>query len=153
MPDKYFGKYSGIVKDNRDADGLGGIKVSVPSIFPANELMEARCALPYGVFFVPEPQQKVWVEFEGGDSGLPIWTGIQCVPGEWPDEAKADPPDRRVIKTASGQLIVLYDRAAERGIEVFSNARVVIKSSGTVEIDAPNVVINGRVVAPSPRPI
>lgn len=31
---QYFGKYSGIVKDNHDADKLGTVKVSVPSIFP-----------------------------------------------------------------------------------------------------------------------
>jgi hypothetical protein len=153
VPDRYFGKYTGIVRDNRDTSRLGQIKVSVPSIFPPEELMEARCALPYGVFFVPEPEQKVWVEFEGGDSGLPIWTGIQYVPGEWPDEAAVEPPHRRVIKTVSGQLIILHDHADERGIEIASNARVLIRSLGSIELDAPNVIIGGRVVAPGPRPI
>jgi Type VI secretion system/phage-baseplate injector OB domain len=153
VPDLYFAKYTGIVRDNRDADSLGQIKVSVPSIFPPEELVEARCALPYGIFFVPEPQQKVWIEFEGGDSGLPIWTGIQYVPGEWPEEATVDPPHRRVIKSVSGQLIILHDHADERGIEISSNARVLIKSLGTIELDAPNVIIQGRVVSPAPRPI
>ena len=153
MPEKYFGKYTGIVRDNRDAEPLGRVLVSVPAIFPPQELVQARAALPYGVFFVPEPDQKVWVEFEGGDSGLPIWTGIQYVPGEWPEEASADPPQRRVIKTASGQLVILHDHADERGIEISSNARIVIRSLGSVEIDAPNVIIGGRVVAPGPRPL
>ncbi len=27
---QYFGKYSGVVKDNRDAEKLGKVKVSVP---------------------------------------------------------------------------------------------------------------------------
>jgi hypothetical protein len=155
MPEeKYFGKYSGTVEDNRDADTIGKIMVSVPTIFPEEELMPARCALPYGLFFVPEKGQKVWVEFEAGESGAPIWTGIQYPEGErWPEEAQANPPDRRVIKTASGQVIILHDRPEERGIEIVSNGVVRIKSFGTIEIDAPNIIIKGRVVTSSPRPI
>ena len=79
MPDKYFGKYSGLVVDNMDPEQLGQLRVSVPAIFPEDELMLARPALPYGIFFVPEVGTKVWVEFEGGDTGLPIWTGVQSV--------------------------------------------------------------------------
>lgn len=118
MPGKHFGKYTGLVKDNRDAEKLGQLHVSVPAIFPASEEVLARAALPYGFFFLPEVGAKVWVEFEGGDTGLPIWTGVQYVPGEWPDEA--DPPQRRVIKSMSsvGHLIVLDDRGGSEGIQI-----------------------------------
>ena len=34
-----------------------------------------------------------------------------------------------------------------------ANARITIQGTATVEIRAPNVIINGRVVAPSPRPL
>jgi uncharacterized protein involved in type VI secretion and phage assembly len=118
MPDKYFGKYTGIVMDNRDAEKLGQLQVSVPVIFPPDELMKARPALPYGFFFVPEVDAKVWVEFEGGDSGLPIWTGVQYVAGEWSAEAEVDPPQKRVIKTASGHVIVFQDKGGEESIEI-----------------------------------
>lgn len=116
MPEQYFGKYSGIVKDNGDADKLGQIKVSVPSIFPPDELMVARAALPYGFFFVPENEAKVWVEFEGGDSGLPLWTGLQYVAGEWAAEAAADPPQKRALKTAAGHLVLFDDKGGEESI-------------------------------------
>lgn len=118
MPNKHFGKYSGIVKDNRDAEKLGRLHVSVPAIFPSGDEVEARAALPYGFFFMPEVGSKVWVEFEGGDTGLPIWTGVQYVPGEWADEA--DPPQRRVIKSqpSVGHLIVLDDRGGSEAVEI-----------------------------------
>jgi hypothetical protein len=139
--------------DNHDPENLGQLKVSTPNIFPPEELMIARPALPYGVFFVPEPGAKVWVEFEGGDTGLPLWTGVQYVPGEWPPEAREDPPKKRVIKTAAGHLVILNDKSGEEGIEIRSNARIVIQCLGTIQIEAPNVIINGRTVAPQPRPI
>jgi type VI secretion system (T6SS) baseplate-like injector VgrG len=118
MPDLYFGKYTGIVKDNRDADTLGRIQVSVPAIFPEDEQVQARAALPYGWFFVPENEAKVWVEFEGGDPGLPIWSGVQFVPGEWPDPAKVDPPQKRVIVTAAGHVLAFHDKGGEEKVEL-----------------------------------
>lgn len=118
MPGQYFGKYTGIVKDNSDDQNLGQLQVSVPAIFPPDDVVAARAALPYGYFFVPENNAKVWVEFEGGEPGLPLWTGVQYVSGEWPDEAKANPPQLRVIKTAAGHLIIFDDKDGEAGIEI-----------------------------------
>lgn len=152
MPDKYFGKYTGIVTDNRDSQQLGELVVSVPSIFP-NDTVKARPALPFGFYFVPELGAKVWIEFEGGDSELPLWTGLQYVPGEWPVEAQANPPQRRTIKTASGHFIRFNDKLNEETIEISSPTRIQILCPGTIEITASSVVINGRIVAPLPRPI
>jgi hypothetical protein len=114
----HFGKYSAIVKDNRDDQKLGQLQLSVPSLFPPDELVTARAALPYGFFFVPEVGAKVWVEFEGGDPGLPIWTGIQYVAGEWAAEASENPPQRRVMKTAAGHLVMFHDKSGEEKIEI-----------------------------------
>jgi Type VI secretion system/phage-baseplate injector OB domain len=118
VPDRYFGKYTGIVKDNRDDANLGRVKVSVPAIFPSDEQMLARPALPYGYFFVPENDTKVWVEFEGGDPGLVLWTGVQYVQGEWADEAKANPPQYRVVKTAAGHLLLFDDKSGEEQVQI-----------------------------------
>lgn len=109
MPDSYFGKYSGVVKDNRDPDKLGVVKVSVPTVFPPEELVPARAALPYGVFFIPENDTQVWVEFEGGDPAHPLWTGIQHVPGTPPAEGAKEPPTVRLIKTPAGHLLIFDD--------------------------------------------
>jgi hypothetical protein len=118
MPDHYFGKYLGIVKDNQDDQNLGRVKVLVPSIFSEADLMVAMPALPYGYFFVPEVNARVWVEFEGGDPGLPIWTGLQYISGEWASEANANPPELRVIKTKAGHLLIFDDKPGEESIHI-----------------------------------
>lgn len=118
MPDSYFGKYSGVVKDNRDPDKLGVIKVSVPTVFPPEELVPARAALPYGVFFIPENDTRVWVEFEGGDPAHALWTGVQHVPGTPPPEGAKNPPTVRVIKTPSGHLLVLDDTGGSEAVKL-----------------------------------
>ena len=114
----YYGKYTGIVKDNQDAAKLGSLTVSVPAIYDSGETVVARPALPYGFFFVPEKEAKVWVEFEGGETGLPIWTGVQYVAGEWAQEAAVDPPQKRVLKTAAGHVVTFDDTSGEEGIDI-----------------------------------
>ena len=140
MPGQYFGKYTGVVKDNRDADNQGRIKVSVPALFPEDEQMEARAALPYGVYFVPENEAKVWVEFEGGDPGLPIWSGIQIVPGDWPGEAKASPPQNRIVKTAAGHLLAFYDKSGQEKVEIKDGVH-----NHVITIDQNGIVIHDDV--------
>lgn len=153
MPDKYFGKYLGTVQDNLDPQVLGRLRVCVPTIDEKDDQLWAVPALPYGFFFVPEVGHKVWVEFEGGDLRSPVWTGIHYVAGEWPEAARESAPQRRVIKSAAGNVIILKDESGEAGIEISSHARIVIRALGTIEIQAPNVIINGRAVVPQPKPI
>jgi hypothetical protein len=116
MADQYFGKYSAIVKDNRDADKLGILQVSVPTIFPPDELVPARAALPYGMFFVPENNTQIWVEFEGGDTEFPIWTGVQHTAGTWAPEAAKNPPTVRAFKTPTGHLLIFDDTSGSESI-------------------------------------
>ncbi len=141
MPDKYFGKYTGIVKDNRDAQQLGQLQLSVPAIFPPDEVVIARAALPYGYFFVPEVGAKVWAEFEGGDSGLPLWTGVQYVAGEWPPEAQVDPPDKRVIKSAKGHVVTFDDTPGDEKIEIKTSSA----SGHTVTLDTQGIKVHDGV--------
>jgi hypothetical protein len=141
MADQYFGKYTGIVKDNKDEAKLGHLKVSVPAIFPDEELVEATPALPYGYFFVPDVETKIWVEFEGGDPTYPLWTGIQYIAGEWAKDAEADPPTKRVMATPSGHLVIFDDTGGSETIEIrhgTKSHKVVMDSAGIAIEDGAN---------------
>jgi len=138
---QYFGKYSGIVKDNRDAEKLGKVKVSVPAIFPPEELMDARPALPFGWFYVPENDTPVWVEFEGGDATLPLWTGVQAVSGKYATELDLDPPQKRALKTPAGHLILFDDKSGEESIKIVEAVHkheIVLDKDGITVTDGNN---------------
>ena len=145
----------------------GEIRISIPSIFgetAAKNLLRARPCFPYGHFFVPEKGDKVWVAFENGNPTAPVWLGICYPEGTVPTEAERSLPMKRVIKTSSGHLIILNDRPDSTKLEIqdfennmnvieLANSRITLRSKGTIEIQAPNVIINKRTVAPSDRPI
>jgi hypothetical protein len=141
MPNRYYGKYSGIVKDNRDSQQLGQLQVVVPAIFDPNDVVLARPALPYGYFFVPEVGTKVWVEFEGGDVGMPLWTGVQYLAGEWPPEAQADPPEKRVIKSAAGHVLTFDDTGGSEKIEIKTSS----SSGHTITLDTQGIAVHDGV--------
>ena len=82
--------------------------------------------------------------------------------GHWPNEANRKQEEIRVLKTAAGHVVIFNDNREDAAITIkdsfgnvieLANARITIQGTATVEIRAPNVIINGRVVAPSLRPI
>ncbi len=131
---KYYGKYSGEVVANEDEAKLGRITVKVPSVFGLEHEVLARPCLPYGHFFVPPVGARVWVEFEAGDTGYPIWVGVWYPENSAPEAARISPPDNRVIQTASGHTIEIKDVAGEERILIKhkQNAFVSIDKNGSV---------------------
>jgi hypothetical protein len=112
VADSYFGIYAGKVETNDAGAGVLGVKV--PALFPAGEALDARPALPYGVLFLPEVGTKVWVQFEGGEPTLPLWTGVQQVGDEWPDDPAT--PDARTLRSLTDQRVVLDDTSGSEGV-------------------------------------
>jgi len=73
---RFFGNYRGVVFDNNDPNKLGRIRVTVPQLFADTATGWAWPKNSAGLVLQPPPVgQGVWVEFEGGDSSFPIWTG------------------------------------------------------------------------------
>lgn len=95
---KYWGKYRGTVVNNLDPMMEGRIQAIVPAVSNVALTSWALPCLPVaglqtGMFAVPIPGAKVWIEFENGDPDFPIWTG--CFYGsaaEVPALARATPP-------------------------------------------------------------
>jgi uncharacterized protein involved in type VI secretion and phage assembly len=79
---RYYGKYVGVVTNVDDPRELGRIRARVPEVLGAQE--ECGWALPappfgggksYGILFMPQAGDTVWIEFAAGDLGRPIWSG------------------------------------------------------------------------------
>jgi len=108
----------GIVKDNRDPQKLGRVKVQLPTLTEAETTWWAPIVMlgagqNRGWFFIPEVEDEVLVAFEHGDVNRPIVLGAL-----WNGEAK--PPDknpgnnpRRLIKSREGSR-VLFDDEQDR---------------------------------------
>ncbi len=156
VENRYYGKYRGFVSDNQDPDSLGRIKANVPSLLGQEESGWALPCLPYGgdaeqgLFTIPEVGAGVWIEFEGGDLSYPIWVGTWWSSNEVPESAT---PDKKVLKTKSGNKIVLDDTSGSELIEISdasgsntlkmdSNAIEITRDSNTVKMDGSAIEIS-----------
>ena len=107
----FFGKYRGTV-DSVDEDDLGIISVKVPEVFGRDHVVDrVRPCSPFagnkhGFVAIPEPGDGVWVEFEAGKTGQPIWTGFWWASDEIPD------PKGKLVRsfiTTKGHKLILDD--------------------------------------------
>lgn len=133
---KFYGKYSGVVVGNDDAEHRGRLRVRVDSIFGPETVVRARPCLPPGHFTIPDLNTRIWVEFEGGDTRFAIWVGTWYPEGATPEEGQVDPPTHRVIHTPSGHVIELSDEEGEEKVVIRhkTDAFVAIQSDGSVTI-------------------
>ena len=132
---KFYGKYKGKVTDNMDPLMQGRIRAKVPAVFGDEDTGWALPSVPYagngvGFFFIPPVDANVWMEFEGGNTDSPIWTGCFWGTGEAPPVMPAI-PDTKIIKTATA-TIKLDDLPGVGGItiETTSGLKIVMNVSG-----------------------
>lgn len=163
----YYGKYRGTVINNVDPEQRGRMMVQVPAVLGLVPSSWAEPCVPLagpsgppmGVYFVPPIGAGVWVEFEGGDPELPIWSGCR-----WGAQSDVPPPallgnpadPNIVIQSLLQQSIVVSDMPPTPltgGIILQSTtkAMIVVNDSGiyinngkgaSIELIGPTVVIN-----------
>jgi uncharacterized protein involved in type VI secretion and phage assembly len=164
---RYWGKYRGRVVDNQDPAGLGRLKVSVPSVLGPDVVTGwATPCTPYGgaadqgLFYLPEREAGVWVEFEEGDLEFPIWVGTYWskpddgsqipLPND-ADGTEADEPPSvptcKTIKTLKGHTLQFEDAEGAEGILLMEGSKghlVTLNADGVTVTDAAGneVVLN-----------
>lgn len=101
---KYWGKYRGTVVQNADPEFRGRILCTVPDVLGIVPSSWCECCTPLagptgppmGVYMVPIIGAGVWVEFEHGDPGKPIWTGCRVATGNVPPLALTNALDPNI---------------------------------------------------------
>ena len=170
---KIPGVVIGIVKSLNDPRGEGRIELEFPWLAGSPSAWASVGSLmggkKRGVWFMPEIDDEALVAFEQGNFAHPyivgfLWNGV--------DKPPVTDPRRRLIRSVNGHEIEIYDPEIRKGkngdkgdkgyirlkdahgnVVELANARITIRSVATVEIQAPNIVINGRPVAPVGPPI
>ncbi len=158
-----YGKYRGVVTDNKDPDGLGRIQVKVLDVAGGENISWAMPCVPYagkdvGLYLIPPADASVWIEFEHGDPDYPIWTGCFWAENEVPVASSDNKtmPEKKVLKTAAA-TITLNDSASEGGVTIETNEdpkiKIVINKDGiaidngknaTIKLNNNKVSINGN---------
>ena len=133
---KYFGMYRGTVAENDDPKKLCRIRASVPSLLGDQLTGWALPCMPYGgvpeqgFYMLPDVGAHVWIEFEAGDIGKPIWVGTFWEKG-WEQG-----PSTRLIQTQSGHILQFVDDSGNEQIRLkhSSGAGLSIDRNGSVSL-------------------
>jgi uncharacterized protein involved in type VI secretion and phage assembly len=160
MSQTFYGKYRGVVTDNKDPLMTGRVKAKVPDVMGEKETGWAMPCAPFGgsgvgFFALPTVGAGVWIEFEHGDPDYPVWSG--CWFGsaaEMPPILLAPPYKKTLIKTEGGNSVLLDDTPGIGGItlETSGGQKVVMNATGveitngqgaSIKLTGPQVSING----------
>ena len=176
------GMYVGHVTHRNDPEGLGRVRVCIPGLvepygpwaWPLGTV--GGGSKNSGFFAVPEEGAEVAVFFNQGDVDAPFYlcthVGKPDGESEVPEEAQVDPPDNRVFATetfrielderAGGKKLKLTNKrtgdaltfdAEDNTVTLQGTTAVTIKAVGTINLEAAQVYIAGRVVRPVAAPI
>ncbi len=150
MRSRLFGKYRGVVVD-ADAKTMR-VKANVPAVFGDQSSGWARPCVPFagpsmGFAFLPAVGTGVWIEFEGGDVSLPIWTGCYWFDDEQPSDATASvlaivtKAKQKILFDVDGGTVTIDD--GNGNTATFGSSGISLKGSGySVEMGSSGVNIN-----------
>jgi len=151
---RFYGKFRGIVTDNKDPLKKGRVRIKAPDVLSDRESGWALPCVPYagkgvGLFLIPPVNAFVWLEFEQGDLDYPIWSG--CFWGDHDAPASPAEPEMKVLKTDAGS-ITFNDKQGSSGIQIetTSGLKLVMDDQGiemsngsqTIKLSNANVSVN-----------
>ena len=142
-PKRFYGKYRATVVMNIDPELRGRLMCMVPDVLgPAPSSWCEACAplagptgAPMGAYMVPPIGAGVWVEFEQGDPGRPIWTGCRFGKGDVPPLAFAGLPisPNIVLQTAGQNTLMIRDLPGPTGgimLKSTTGATLIVNDTG-----------------------
>ena len=178
-----FGLHIGYVTDRDDPEQLGRVRVCVPGLLEPHSAWAwplgtgGGGSKDRGLFAVPDVNAEVALFFNQGDlSADPYYLTAQWgKPGgesEVPEEAQKSPPDNRVLATETFRIeldeseggrrlqltnkktgdLLLFDAEANT-ITLSATTSLTLKAVGAIQLVAPLITLNGRVIRPVADPI
>jgi hypothetical protein len=150
---KYYGKYRAIVFNNVDPMMIGRLSVICPD---ASFLTPTTWCMPCvplaspnaGMVALPAIGSGVWIEFEAGNPGKPIWVGCYWGLGaEVPVLSRIAPPliPSITLQTTLKNGIVINDLAGPTGgvlIQSMTGAMISVSDTGIIISNGKGAVIN-----------
>lgn len=143
---RFFGKYRGVVLEALTGDDLGKLKVSVPDVLHDQPGVAWPC-VPFagpshGFVSIPEKDDGVWIEFEGGNPSQPIWVGCWWGSGDMPSQADVKV---RTWVTKGGLAIVMDDDQKQLSLQHPDGPSITLSSDGiTLSTDSATVTLNAQ---------
>jgi uncharacterized protein involved in type VI secretion and phage assembly len=107
-----------------------------------------------GFCMLPDIGAGVWIEFEGGDVSLPIWTGCYWVTSDIP--SSADAAVKSIITQAgtlafdTNQSSITTTGAQSQTLVLDAQGVTITDSSGSIAVSASGVTINSGAMVISP---
>ncbi|GAB4035586.1 type VI secretion system Vgr family protein [Spirosoma jeollabukense] len=139
-----------IVKDINDPDELGRVKLQFSWQKDDNQttdwvtLSHPMSGKDRGVYFIPELEENVWVDYMFGDPDFPFvissWYHLDAKPGELYNKEN----NIKGIVTRSGNHIVLNDESGKESIKIYNKDK---KNSIELSLDGTHITIksNGNI--------
>lgn len=130
---RFYGKYRGTVKEV-DSSTLR-IRALVPAVLGGTPTDWCLPCVPYagdqvGMFFIPDAGASVWIEFEGGDVSLPIWSGCFWRQGQLPPDAA---PAVRGVVTGAPHKLLFDDDGTTVSLEDSNENSVALDAGGITQ--------------------
>ncbi len=138
------GPQTAVVKENYDKDGIGRIKVHFnwqksSEMSPWIRVTTLHSGNEKGMFFIPEKDEEVLVDFESGDVEKPFVTGAVYHGGS--KSGKEDKDNNfKIIKTKSGNTITFDDKEGSIKVVDKKGSSVYIKGDNTIEVTSQSKV-------------
>ena len=142
-PQRFYGKYRGTVVQNIDPEFRARIMCIVPDVLglvpsswcEVSAPLAGPTGAPMGAHLVPPIGAGVWVEFEQGDPGKPIWTGCRFGIGDIPALALAGVPvsPSIVFSSALQNTLAISDLPGPAGgiiLKSTTGAMIIVNDTG-----------------------